>query len=77
VRSTPGAVRVTQHRALGRLRRILLGESAARVLDDPTTADLAPGETVADPGPADDSAVDAMAAFLGGRIPEQAAHRRG
>src|SRR4051812_41029855 len=60
VRSTPGAVRVTQHRALGRLRRILLGESAARVLDDPTTADLAPGETVADPGPADDSAVDAM-----------------
>lgn len=71
VRSTPGAVRVTQHRALGRLRRLLLGESAARVLDDPTTADLAPGETVADPGPADDSAVDAMAAFLNGRIPEQ------
>ena len=30
VRSTPGAVRVTQHRALGRLRKILLGESAAR-----------------------------------------------
>jgi len=29
------------------------------------------------PGPADDSAVDAMAAFLGGRIPAQAAHRRG
>jgi RNA polymerase sigma-70 factor (ECF subfamily) len=72
VRSTPGAVRVTQHRALGRLRRLLLGESAARVLDDPTTADLAPGETVTDPGPADDSAVDAMAAFLNGRIPEQA-----
>ncbi len=32
VRSTPGAVRVTQHRALGRLRKILLGESAARGL---------------------------------------------
>jgi len=30
VRSTPGAVRVTQHRALGRLRKILLGESGAR-----------------------------------------------
>ena len=30
VRSTPGAVRVTQHRALGRLRKILLGESVAR-----------------------------------------------
>jgi RNA polymerase sigma-70 factor (ECF subfamily) len=76
VRSTPGAVRVTQHRALGRLRRILLGESAARVLDDPATADIAPGETVVDPGPADDSAVDAMAAFLNGRIPEQASDGR-
>lgn len=32
VRSTPGAVRVTQHRALGRLRKILLGESRARGL---------------------------------------------
>ena len=32
VRSTPGAVRVTQHRALGRLRKILLGESGARGL---------------------------------------------
>jgi RNA polymerase sigma-70 factor (ECF subfamily) len=30
VRSTPGAVRVTQHRALGRLRKILVGEAAAR-----------------------------------------------
>jgi RNA polymerase sigma-70 factor (ECF subfamily) len=76
VRSTPGAVRVTQHRALGRLRRILLGEAAARVLDDPTTADLAPGEPVVDPGPAGDQAADAMAAFLNGRIPEQAARGR-
>ena len=75
VRSTPGAVRVTQHRALGRLRRILLGETAARVLDDPTTGDLAPGETVVDPGPADDSAFDAMAAFLDGRVPEQVTRR--
>jgi RNA polymerase sigma-70 factor (ECF subfamily) len=32
VRSTPGAVRVTQHRALGRLRKILLGEAGARGL---------------------------------------------
>jgi RNA polymerase sigma-70 factor (ECF subfamily) len=32
VRSTPGAVRVTQHRALGRLRKILLGEVGARGL---------------------------------------------
>ena len=72
VRSTPGAVRVTQHRALGRLRRILLGESADRLLDDPTIADLAPGEAVVDPGPVDDPAFDAMAAFLSGRIPEQA-----
>jgi RNA polymerase sigma-70 factor (ECF subfamily) len=29
VGSTPGAVRVTQHRALGRLRRVMLGEAAA------------------------------------------------
>lgn len=32
VRSTPGAVRVTQHRALGKLRKILLGASAARTI---------------------------------------------
>ena len=44
--------------------------------DDPTTADLAPGEPVVDPGPAGDQAADAMAAFLNGRIPEQAARGR-
>ena len=44
IRSTPGAVRVTQHRALGRLRRLLLGESAARVLADPATDDPTPDE---------------------------------
>jgi len=71
VRSTPGAVRVTQHRALGRLRRILLGESAARVMADPATDDPTPGE-VTEAGPTDDSALDAMAAFLDGRVPEQA-----
>jgi RNA polymerase sigma-70 factor, ECF subfamily len=75
VRSTPGAVRVTQHRALGRLRRILMGENAARVVDDPTTADLAPGEAAVDPGPADDAALHAMAAFLDGRVPAQADRR--
>jgi RNA polymerase sigma-70 factor (ECF subfamily) len=69
VRSTPGAVRVTQHRALGRLRRLLMGESAVRVLDDPTTGDPAPGEL--ESVPADDSALDAMAAFLDGRVPAQ------
>jgi RNA polymerase sigma-70 factor, ECF subfamily len=69
VRSTPGAVRVTQHRALGRLRRILMGECAARVLDDPATGDPGPGESEA--VPADDSALDAMAAFLDGRVPAQ------
>jgi RNA polymerase sigma-70 factor (ECF subfamily) len=69
VRSTPGAVRVTQHRALGRLRRLLIGESAARVLDDPATGDPAPGEL--DSVPADDSVLDAMAAFLDGRVPAQ------
>jgi RNA polymerase sigma-70 factor (ECF subfamily) len=75
VRSTPGAVRVTQHRALGRLRRILLGEAASRVVDDPSIADLAPGEVVADPGPGGDVALDAMAAFLDGRVPLQADRR--
>jgi RNA polymerase sigma-70 factor (ECF subfamily) len=69
VRSTPGAVRVTQHRALGRLRRILMGESAVRVVEDPATGDPAPGELEA--VPADDSALDAMAAFLDGRVPAQ------
>jgi RNA polymerase sigma-70 factor, ECF subfamily len=67
VRSTPGAVRVTQHRALGRLRRLLMGESAVRVLDDPSTGDPAPGEL--ESVPVDDSALDAMAAFLDGRVP--------
>jgi RNA polymerase sigma-70 factor, ECF subfamily len=65
VRSTPGAVRVTQHRALNRLRRILLGESAARVIADPATDDPAPGE-VCEPGPADDAALHAMAALFAG-----------
>jgi RNA polymerase sigma-70 factor, ECF subfamily len=75
VRSTPGAVRVTQHRALGRLRRILLGESAARVLADPATDDPTPDEVAAHAGPADDSALEAMAAFLNGRVPGQADRR--
>jgi RNA polymerase sigma-70 factor (ECF subfamily) len=65
VRSTPGAVRVTQHRALNRLRRILLGESAARVIADPATDDPAPDE-VLEPGPADDAALHAMAALFAG-----------
>ena len=73
VRSTPGAVRFTQHRALGRLRRILLGESAARVLADPTT-DNATSDEVVDVA-ADDSALQAMAAFLNGRVPVQADRR--
>ena len=73
VRSTPGAVRVTQHRALGRLRRLLMGESAAQVIGDPTTGDPAPGEL--DAVPADDAALDAMAAFLDGRVPAQVARR--
>jgi RNA polymerase sigma-70 factor, ECF subfamily len=75
VRSTPGAVRVTQHRALGRLRRILLGESAARVLADPAVDDPTPDDVAAHAGPADDSALEAMAAFFNGRVPEQADRR--
>jgi RNA polymerase sigma-70 factor, ECF subfamily len=74
VRSTPGAVRVTQHRALGRLRRILLGESAARVLTDPSVDDPTTDET-AEAEPADDSVLQAMAAFLNGRVPRQADRR--
>ena len=69
VRSTPGAVRVTQHRALGRLRRILLGESAARVARRPHHRRHRPRRDGGGPGAADDSAVDAMAAFLDGRDP--------
>jgi RNA polymerase sigma-70 factor (ECF subfamily) len=75
VRSTPGAVRVTQHRALGRLRRILLGESVARGLGDASADDDVVDETGTDAGPADDSALDAMAAFLHGRVPQQADRR--
>jgi hypothetical protein len=52
-------VRVTQHRALGRLRRLLLGESAARVLADPTTADPA----------ADDPTPDELRAAESGATP--------
>jgi RNA polymerase sigma-70 factor (ECF subfamily) len=75
VRSTPGAVRVTQHRALGRLRRILLGESVARVLADPTTDDptadeLRATDAVPDTA-ADDTALDAVAVMLGGGVPKR------
>ncbi len=96
VRSTPGAVRVTQHRALGRLRKILLGEASARGLaaaerlrvdpgaadgdgagsvDDlvePVADDPAVHELDIDPdvAAADDSAIDAMAAFFVGADPE-------
>jgi RNA polymerase sigma-70 factor (ECF subfamily) len=80
VRSTPGAVRVTQHRALGRLRRILMGESVARVLadpanDDPTADELraeASRPCVADDPASDDRALDAVAVLLNGRAPRPA-----
>ena len=61
VRSTPGAVRVTQHRALGRLRKILLGQSGGR--GDPGLEEL---DIDPDVAAADDSTIDAMAAFLVG-----------
>jgi RNA polymerase sigma-70 factor, ECF subfamily len=75
IRSTPGAVRVTQHRALGRLRRLLLGESAVRVLTDPTTADPATDDPTPDELPAvdrdvtptDDLALATVATILGRR----------
>jgi RNA polymerase sigma-70 factor (ECF subfamily) len=72
VRSTPGAVRVTQHRALGRLRRILLGESAARTLDEPADDDAGAADVPVPEAAADDAALGAMAAFIDGRIPAQA-----
>jgi RNA polymerase sigma-70 factor (ECF subfamily) len=50
VRSTPGTVRVAQHRALLRLRQIIQhGESAARVLADRAADDAAPAEEPEDP----------------------------
>jgi RNA polymerase sigma-70 factor (ECF subfamily) len=65
VRSTPGAVRVTQHRALGRLRRILLGESAVRVPGDPVPDDPAPDDPGPDaPGPQAGPAVEPAVAAL-------------
>ncbi|MDF3048631.1 MAG: polymerase, sigma-24 subunit, subfamily [Pseudonocardia sp.] len=74
IRSTPGAVRVTQHRALGRLRRLLLGESAARVLadpaaDDPTPDELRAAESGATPIDTRDGDADlaAVATILGTR----------
>lgn len=66
VRSTPGAVRVTQHRALGRLRRIVLGEAAAREVGDATAAHLA-----------HDGQAGALAAFLDGGAPVSASGRSG
>jgi RNA polymerase sigma-70 factor (ECF subfamily) len=69
VRSTPGAVRVTQHRALGRLRRILLGESVARVLADSANDDAVDYAAAGEGVPADDSALDSMAALFGGQVP--------
>jgi RNA polymerase sigma-70 factor, ECF subfamily len=79
VRSTPGAVRVTQHRALTRLRRILMGEAVARVLADPTTDDPTADELraeasrscAADPA-SDDRAMGAMAVLFEGRAPRPA-----
>ncbi len=65
VRSTPGAVRVTQHRALGRLRRIVLGEAAAEA-GDATVADLA-----------HDGQAGARAAFLDGGAPVSVSGRSG
>jgi RNA polymerase sigma-70 factor (ECF subfamily) len=65
VRSTPGAVRVTQHRALARLRRILRGEPVVRVVADPTTDDVECADPVeALDAASSDAAVDAMAAAL-------------
>ena len=83
VRSTPGAVRVTQHRALGRLRRILMGEAVARVLADPATDDPTADELrteaarscAADDPAADDRALDAVAVLLDGRAPRSAGRR--
>jgi RNA polymerase sigma-70 factor (ECF subfamily) len=50
VQSTPGAVRVAQHRALLRLRRIIQqGEPAARVLAARALNDAAPDEEPEDP----------------------------
>jgi RNA polymerase sigma-70 factor, ECF subfamily len=50
VQSTPGAVRVTQHRALLRLRRIIQqGKSAATMLADRATDAAAPEEEPEDP----------------------------
>ena len=79
VRSTPGAVRVTHHRALGRLRKILLGESAARgiaaaerIRDEPAEDDAKSDEVDALELVADDDALDAIASFLSGRPPKQA-----
>ena len=56
IRSTPGTVRVTQHRALGRLRKILLGQSGGR--GDPGLEEL---DIDPDVAAADDSTIDAMA----------------
>jgi len=56
VRSTPGAVRVTQHRALGRLRKILLGESGARGIA--ASERLRVDHAAADGDPVDGSADD-------------------
>ena len=72
IRSTPAAVRVTQHRALLRLHRILLGKPKAQDLtntstDDPAEDDPKSGEVDAAKLVADDDALDAIASFLSGR----------
>ena len=57
---TPGAVRVTQHRALNQLRRILMSETEAQMLDDPASRDPSPDEFEA--VRVDDPELDARAA---------------
>jgi RNA polymerase sigma-70 factor (ECF subfamily) len=84
IRSTPGAVRVTQHRALGRLRKVLMGQSgvrglaAAKRLEGESTQvamdDSHPDDVDLDPGVAatDESTLDAIAAaFFSGAEPGQ------
>ena len=70
VRSTPGAVRVTQHRALGRLRRSFWASRRPACSTTPTTGRPRPRR---DGGPTSrptTRALDAMAAFLDGRVPD-------
>ena len=66
LRTTPGQIRVTQHRALARMRRMVLDESAAAQVNEDRIAgvNVSDDETVDDDSPARVNLLKAVSAFF-------------